>query len=233
VHGAIYEDWGVLIAAGLQKHYEALCAFAVQYTTVESGAAEKPELWTYVGSEGGRQSVVRLTHACERAYCVPHVSAFASRAAVLSTLFSPTFRACEEALAEDPAAAGEEPGSIGCRLRWIEDSPDRESFECLAPDRAFLVVADPLLPGWTATLDGRPVPLERVDYMIRGVRVPAGHHVIEMRYLPPGWSESVPVSRAAARPAEVGRPRVRAEGGHRYCRVHTACRCRHRCCRSA
>ena len=204
VHGAVDRDWGDLMAAGLQLHYEALCALAIRYTTTERGTPERPELWTYVGNDGARQSVVRLTRALDRAYCVPRVSAVKNRAAALTAMFAPTFRAADAALAEDSSAAGDYPGSASCRLRWIEDTPDRLRLECDAAGRAFVVIADPMLPGWQANIDGQATPIVRVDYMVRGVSLPPGHHVLEMRYLPPGWAEAAPVTRGAIALALLG-----------------------------
>jgi hypothetical protein len=41
------------------------------------------------------------------------------------------------------------------------------------------------LPGWHATVDGRPVALERwATGAMLEARVPAGHHVVELRYWP-------------------------------------------------
>jgi uncharacterized membrane protein YfhO len=41
------------------------------------------------------------------------------------------------------------------------------------------------------TVDGRPASIERVDYLLRGVLVPAGAHRVEFRYQPAtfraGW----------------------------------------------
>ena len=53
--------------------------------------------------------------------------------------------------------------------------------------RALLVLTDSWFPGWKATVDGREVPIERVDYLIRGVPVPAGAHRVEFRYEPASW----------------------------------------------
>lgn len=39
--------------------------------------------------------------------------------------------------------------------------------------------------GWTATIDGKDVPLGRVDYVLRALRVPAGDHEIVMTFDPP------------------------------------------------
>ena len=52
---------------------------------------------------------------------------------------------------------------------------------------SLLVLTDVKYPGWKATLDGRAVPIERVDYLLRGVAVPAGRHTVEMRYEPASW----------------------------------------------
>jgi hypothetical protein len=37
-------------------------------------------------------------------------------------------------------------------------------------------------PNWHASIDGRAVPLLRVDYLLQGVRVPPGRHIVELRY---------------------------------------------------
>ncbi len=36
------------------------------------------------------------------------------------------------------------------------------------------------IPGWQATVDGREAPIERVDYLLRGVAVDAGEHRVEL-----------------------------------------------------
>ncbi len=38
--------------------------------------------------------------------------------------------------------------------------------------------------GWEVTVDGADVPLGRVDYLLRAVRVPAGTHDVVMTYRP-------------------------------------------------
>jgi Bacterial membrane protein YfhO len=198
VHGAIDRDWNTLMGAGLATHYEALCACAVGYTVLPADALSQPGLWTRIGDGGRGTSVVRLTRALPRAYCVPRVDAPGRRTDVLAALMSDAFRAHDAALADEAAVAGAYPGSRGCTLSWIEDAPDHLCIATQARAAAFLVIADPLLPGWSARVDGRGWPVHRVDYMLRGVQLPAGHHVLEMTYVPPGWREALPVTRAAA-----------------------------------
>ena len=49
------------------------------------------------------------------------------------------------------------------------------------------MLTDNWYPGWKATVDGERAPVERVDYLIRGVAVPAGAHRVEFRYEPASW----------------------------------------------
>jgi hypothetical protein len=57
------------------------------------------------------------------------------------------------------------------------------------------------LPGWHATVDGRPLDLERWDTgVMLEARVPAGHHVVELHY----WPELFTVGIAAAAAVLVG-----------------------------
>ena len=58
-----------------------------------------------------------------------------------------------------------------------------------------LVVSEVYYPaGWTATIDGAPAPIHRVNYLLRAVHVPAGEHTITMRFDPPVHTTGVWVS---------------------------------------
>ena len=56
-----------------------------------------------------------------------------------------------------------------------------------APGRGLAVLSDVHFPGWNATLDGSQVPIERVDYLLRGITVGPGEHRIVMTYEPWSW----------------------------------------------
>jgi hypothetical protein len=67
----------------------------------------------------------------------------------------------------------------------VENS--RLEWRVVTEGRALLVVADTWFPGWTATVDGRPAPIEIVDGFVRGVYIhSAGEHRVVMRFWP--WS---------------------------------------------
>ncbi|MGN1353362.1 MAG: YfhO family protein [Alloprevotella sp.] len=52
-------------------------------------------------------------------------------------------------------------------------------------DKGGLVVFSEIYyPGWTATIDGQPAELGRVNYVLRALKVPAGNHKVVMTFKP-------------------------------------------------
>ena len=60
-----------------------------------------------------------------------------------------------------------------------------------------LVLSEIYYPGWTATIDGRPVDLGRVNYVLRALRVPAGRHDIRLEFRPTSVAATDAVAYAA------------------------------------
>jgi hypothetical protein len=52
----------------------------------------------------------------------------------------------------------------------------------VAPRDGLVVIVDPYYPGWTATLDGKPVPILRANFAFQAVPVTAGHHEVRLAY---------------------------------------------------
>jgi hypothetical protein len=48
--------------------------------------------------------------------------------------------------------------------------------------------------GWEATIDGQPATLVRTNYLLRGLRVPAGQHTIRMEFRPSSYFVGRPIS---------------------------------------
>lgn len=64
--------------------------------------------------------------------------------------------------------------------------------------RALLILNDRFEDGWRATVDGADAPILAVNILSRGVIVPAGRHVVRMRYWPPGLTIGLVISGIAA-----------------------------------
>lgn len=60
--------------------------------------------------------------------------------------------------------------------------PNRIELQTRNPRDGFLVLSEMYYRGWEAWLDGRRVPVEKVDYVLRGLFVPAGEHRVEFIY---------------------------------------------------
>jgi|GEM_PF-3962769 len=56
--------------------------------------------------------------------------------------------------------------------------------EVQTSQRALVVIADPIYPGWQATVDGSPTDILRVNHALRGVIVEEGQHEIVLKYAP-------------------------------------------------
>ncbi len=61
-----------------------------------------------------------------------------------------------------------------------------------------LVLMDSYYPGWRAWVNGEPALIRRVNYGFRGVPVPAGESLVEMRYEPASYRVGLFISLVAA-----------------------------------
>jgi hypothetical protein len=79
------------------------------------------------------------------------------------------------------------------RVRPSTD-PGHVAYDVETPRATLLVASEKWFPGWVAELDGKEVPIARVNLTLRGVRVPPGSHRVEMRYRPPSFRTGLAVT---------------------------------------
>jgi uncharacterized membrane protein YfhO len=84
-------------------------------------------------------------------------------------------------------AEGNASPPAGATARLASYAGQRVEIDATAKDRSLLVLTDSFYPGWKATVDGKPASIERVDYVLRGVSIGPGHHMVVMRYQPASW----------------------------------------------
>jgi membrane protein YfhO len=65
-----------------------------------------------------------------------------------------------------------------------EDRPEAVGLQVSAAAAGWVVLTDNYYPGWSAELDGKPVPIRLANYLFRAVEVPAGEHRLRFRYSP-------------------------------------------------
>ncbi|MDX1661694.1 MAG: hypothetical protein R3326_07880 [Gemmatimonadota bacterium] len=98
---------------------------------------------------------------------------------VLETDFDPTRIAL---LPPGSTAPPLEPAAGGDRVTWVERQPARLVLDVQAASDGLLVLSEIHHPYWSATLDGDPVDVQRVDFALRGLPVEAGAHRVVLTF---------------------------------------------------
>ncbi len=68
------------------------------------------------------------------------------------------------------------------------------SLDVRTEGRRYLVISEIWHPGWSASLDGVPVPLHRTNIALMGAWVPNGPHRLELEFHPLYWTTSLWIS---------------------------------------
>ncbi|MBU6274668.1 MAG: YfhO family protein [Bacteroidetes bacterium] len=70
-------------------------------------------------------------------------------------------------------------------IRLVSYAPDTMRYEYSNSSASFAVFSEVYYAhGWNAYVDGQPVPHKRVNYLLRGLEMPAGEHKVEFRFEP-------------------------------------------------
>lgn len=62
--------------------------------------------------------------------------------------------------------------------------PNKLTYEVVSTKGGVVVFSENYYPGWTATVDGVEVPVGRVNYILRAIRVSAGKHTVVLSFFP-------------------------------------------------
>ena len=140
-----------------------------------------PDL-TLLGSRDGIH-LYRFEAAIPRAYLVYRLmvaeSAAQERLWLSATELDPLEAAIVRAPSPTTLPLG---GPMGHPVMWIERRPTYLAFDVEAKADGVLVISQAFYPGWRAAVDGRPAELFPVNGILQGVGVPAGRHLVVVRY---------------------------------------------------
>lgn len=71
------------------------------------------------------------------------------------------------------------------KIQTVSYGPSKFDYEYEADKEGFIVFSEVYYPkGWKITLDGEPIEQYRVNYLLRGLKVPAGKHQISFSFEP-------------------------------------------------
>jgi hypothetical protein len=125
--------------------------------------------------------------ALPRAFYVPRIEVVREASALLQRLAEGSDDLRQVALVEEPPPSGftgVEGNVAAGTVEFLRNDPEHLVLRVRAPERGFLHLADQYALGWTATVNGAPVPIVRGDYLFRLVEVPKGDSIVEFVYRP-------------------------------------------------
>ena len=131
-----------------------------------------------------------------RAYVVPRAHPGGDDAATVLAEFRRIDPREEVLIASDPLGADAPgPRQPFTPAVWRSSTPERVVLEVTTGAPGLLVVADTWMPGWTATVDGRPAPILRGNHAQRVIPLPQpGQHEVVLHYEAPGLALGLALS---------------------------------------
>jgi hypothetical protein len=162
---------------------DILDLFGVQWI-IQRTALDPPPGSSPVTDEG-RYTLYRVTAAEPRASLVGGWRVMSSRDA-LEAVVQESFDPAQEAIVEATPAVGGSPlptgQAAGATVTYTEPEPEHVVVRVDSTSGGLLVVRNAYDRNWHATVDGHPVRVLVTDYMMQGVALPPGSHVVELRY---------------------------------------------------
>jgi hypothetical protein len=175
-------------------------SIGMRFLLTGAGAEARFPQWSKVQT-ADNATLLEDPGALPRARLVAHaISADSPQHAVeLATLSThvPSQVVVLEGAPSESKASGAEP-LFTHDVKVVVDEPEHFVADLAVDKDAWFVVMDQLLPGWSASLDGKQVPVYRADAIGRSIRVPAGVHRVAMEYKTPGLVAGLSLSCAMA-----------------------------------
>jgi hypothetical protein len=136
----------------------------------------------------GTAFIYRNANALPRARLVGRPIYVESETSAIAALdrFKPVLR--ERLVVEDPTQPLAVEAAVSGTATITRERPELVEVQTDSQGPAYLVLADTFDPGWSATVDGRPVPIRPAYVAFRAVYVPAGRHTVGFRYQPAGFT---------------------------------------------
>ena len=141
----------------------------------------------YPEEESGELKPLLNPNALGPAWMVSEIETKATPDALLEALKETDFKTTVLVLDHDLPADFSKQYTLDslAQITLSKAKPDQLTYRVQTTTPAFAVFSEMHYPkGWKATLDGKPVPIVNVNYVLRGVQIPANASVIEFRFEP-------------------------------------------------
>jgi hypothetical protein len=171
----------------VQRRFRILTRFDIVAKPGVPNPTGLDELTAVIKPEG-QYAVFDFTGALPRAKLYANWQVSTNDQATLTNLASVEFDPAQTVLVADPLPAPG-PGSVTNQnagtVEYADYAPKRIVLRAQAGCPAVLLLNDRFNPNWKVSVDGKPEKLLRCNYLMRGVQVAPGQHVIEFNFAPP------------------------------------------------
>jgi hypothetical protein len=188
-------------AAAVQILRASLYDAETKISTPLDAVVLPPERWREVGSSGPVRVYENLK-VLPRAWFVRSLKMSTTKEvlqAIKTGKFSDgtSYEPREVALFEKELYGKEQldlpaPGDpTGAQVKVARYEPQHLELQTSHTQPGFLVLSEIYYRGWDAFIDGQRVPVERVNYALRGLSVPAGQHRVEFIFRSPSFRQGL------------------------------------------
>lgn len=167
------------------EHPRLLDMLNVQYLIFPPGSTTETR---YSGLELVHESdegrIYRNPRALPRAWLVYRITTIPDDDAQLDYMARPDFDPATVAVVPDPLPAAGPAPAIPDPPPIVRYTPNAVTVNAAPSTPALLVLADNYYDGWEVRVNGKPAPIVRANYTLRGVWLTPGTHTVEFVYRP-------------------------------------------------
>jgi hypothetical protein len=141
----------------------------------------------YPEEESGELKPLLNPNALGPAWMVSEIETIGTPDALLEALKSTDFKTTALVLEKDFSTelSKQYAQDSLAQIVLLEAKPNELAYRVQTTTPAFAVFSEMYYPkGWKATIDGNPVPIINVNYVLRGVQIPANASLVEFRFEP-------------------------------------------------
>jgi uncharacterized membrane protein YfhO len=95
-----------------------------------------------------------------------------------------TFDPQTTALIEEETDTSRFKPDAGAGVTVLEIRDTSVVLDATSTEPSFLVLSDTFYPGWRATVDGQPARIYQTNYVLRGIVLASGRHLVKFEYRP-------------------------------------------------
>ena len=162
---------------------------------------EDTEHWQYIEDINHKAHVYENLRAMPRAWLVPEVITL-NPEQVVSTIKSsklPDGRSYDPskiALVEKELDFKIKKIDLAATTKFVKLNDAHIQVKTNSQYPAFLIISDTNYPGWKAQIDGKNTQFFQTDYVLRGVLIPEGEHLVEFNFQPKSFHLGIGISSA-------------------------------------